>query len=128
VLRGRLIEKYYGRCGTERRDNRLVQIARAFAQQAQLDQAIAELKPALGPDVVCLTYTLGQDWTGDNAIFFRIVLSDRASRRDELHKATEQMEDAIMLRLEPLEQWGVLPYFSYRSQAEQAVLQEAPWV
>jgi hypothetical protein len=77
---------------------------------------------------VPLRYTLREDWSGDPAIFFRVLLSDRASRRDELHKATEQMEDAIMLRLEPLEQWGVLPYFSYRSQAEQAVLQEAPWV
>ena len=85
MFRGRLIEKYYRRWGPKRRDN---------AQQAQLDQAIADMKPALGPDVVCLTYTLGQDWTGDNAIFFRIVLSDRASRRDELHKATEQMEEA----------------------------------
>jgi hypothetical protein len=34
----------------------------------------------------------------------------------------------IVQHVEPLEQWGVLPYFSYRSQSEQAVLQGKPWV
>ncbi len=58
-----------------------------------------------------LTYKLGHDWTGHPAIFFRIILSGRASCREHLHKATEQMEYAIMMTLEPLEQQGVLPYF-----------------
>src|SRR5208283_2434140 len=103
---------------------RLVYIARAFAQQQQLDEAINDLKPMLGPDVVDLGYTLGQDWSGDAAIFFRVVLSDRASRRDRLLHATNQVKNAVVQHLEPLEQWGVLPYFSYRSQSEQAVLQD----
>ena len=106
------------------RDNEVVYIARAFAQQAQLDEAINEIIPTLGPDVARLRYSLGKDWTEDPAIFFRIVLSDRASRRDQLQNATSQIEDAITQRLEPVEQWGVLPYFSYRSLAEQAARQE----
>ena len=93
-------------------------------QQAQLYQAVSDLKPALGSDVVTLRYTLGQDWSGEPAIFFRVVLSDRASRRDQLRNATNQIENAIMQRLQPLEEWGVLPYFSFRSMAEQAALQE----
>jgi len=104
-----------------------VNIARAFAQQSQLDEAINALKPTLGPDVVRLRYTLGQDWSGESAIFFRIVLSDRASRRDQLRTATNQIESAIEECLQPLEQWGVLAYFSFRSQSEQAVLQEEAW-
>jgi hypothetical protein len=40
------------------RDNEVVYLARAFAQQAQLDQAINELVPTLGPDVVRLRYSL----------------------------------------------------------------------
>ena len=75
-----------------------------------------------------LRYTLGEDWSGDPAIFFRVLLSDRASRRDQLYSVTSRVKDAIVQRLEPFEQWGVLPYFSYRSQAEQSMLQEAPWV
>jgi len=121
------IEPEYKKYGSKRRDNEVVHMARAFAQQAQLDQAIAELNPALGPDVVRLRYTLGQDWTGDPAIFFRILLSDRASRRDQLYTVTTRIRDAVVQHLEPFEQWGVLPYFSYRSQAEQAVLEEEAW-
>ena len=106
---------------------RLCIFAKAFAQQAQLDQAIDQLKQMLGPDVVRLRYALGQDWTGESAIFFRIVLSDRASRRDQLRNSTSQIETAIVQHLQPLEQWGVLPYFNYRSQSEQTVLQEEAW-
>ena len=102
-------------------------IARAFAQRAQLDQAIRDLEPTLGPDVVRLKYTLGEDWSGDSAIFFKIVLSDQASRRDRLLNVTNQVKHTIEQRLEPLEQWGVLPYFSFRSQSEQAALQEEAW-
>ena len=102
-------------------------IARAFTQQAQLDEAVGDLKPALGGDVVTLRYTLGQDWSGEPAIFFRIVLSERASRRDQLRGATNLIENAIMGHLQPLEVWGVLPYFSFRSMAEQAALQEEAW-
>jgi hypothetical protein len=109
------------------RDNEIVRIARALVHQAQLDEAINHLKPTLGPDVVSLRYTLGEDWSGDPAIFFRIVLSDRASRRDQLYNATYQIENAITQRLEPLEEWGVLPYFHYRSQSEQAARQEEAW-
>jgi hypothetical protein len=111
----------------EKRANEVVYIARAFAQQAQLDAAINDLKLALGPDVVRLRYTLGQDWTAEPAIFFRILLSDRASRREQLRNATSLIENTIWQHLQPLEQWGVLPYFSYRSQAEQDALQEEAW-
>jgi hypothetical protein len=104
-----------------------VYIAKAFAQQPQLDEAIDQVKQSLGSDVVRLRYTLGQDWTGESAIFFRIVLSDRASRRDQLWNSTSQIETAIVQHLQPLEQWGVLPYFNYRSQSEQATLQEEAW-
>lgn len=102
-------------------------IARAFVQQAQLDEAVGNIKPALGSDVVTLRYTLGQDWSGEPAIFFRVVLSERASRRDQLRSSTTQIENTIMQRLQPLEEWGVLPYFSFRSMAEQAALQEEAW-
>ena len=109
------------------RDNEVVYIAKALAQQPQLDEAIDQVKQLLGPDVVRLRYTLGQDWSGESAIFFRIVLSERASRRDQLWNSTSQIETAIVQHLQPLEQWGVLPYFNYRSQSEQAVLQEEAW-
>jgi hypothetical protein len=105
----------------------MVYLAKAFVDQAQLDDAINEVEQTLGPDVERLRYTLGQDWSGESAIFFRIVLSDRASRRDQLLNSTNRITTAIVQRLQPLEQWGVLPYFNFRSRSEQAILQEEAW-
>jgi hypothetical protein len=77
--------------------------------------------------VIHVRYTLGQDWTGDDAIFFRVLLSDRASKRDRLLQVTNRVRDRIVQTLEPVEQWGLLPYFEFRSQFGQAALQEEAW-
>lgn len=77
--------------------------------------------------VVRVRYNFGDDSTGEPAVFFGILLSDSASRRDQLRNVANQVETAIYRRVEPLEQWGVLPCFSYRSQSEQAQLNEPAW-
>ena len=110
-----------------KRDNEFVYIARAFARQAELEQAIHEIEPTLGPDVVRLRYSLENDWSGDPAIFFRIVIPDRVSRGEQLLKTTNRIERTLMRRLEPLEQWGVLAYFSYRNESEQATRHDEAW-
>lgn len=91
----------------------------AFAQQAQFQSAVNGAAQQLGPSVVDLTFTLGNDWTGEPAVFFMIILSDTASRKDQLLRTTSQVSNAIVQMVQPLEQWGVLPYFNFRSQAEQ---------
>lgn len=77
--------------------------------------------------VIRVRYSLGQDWSGEDAIFFRVVLSDRASKRDRLSHITNHVANHIVQRLEPVEQWGLIPYFDFRSQSEQAALQEKAW-
>ncbi len=108
-------------------DNGVVIVPRAFAQEGQFDAAVAEVERQLHPSVVRIRYTLGHDWAGDPAVFFRIILSDDASKRDRLLSAANDVSAAIEQRIEPLEQWGVLPYFSFRSQSEQAQLNEPAW-
>jgi hypothetical protein len=104
-----------------------VLIPRGAAQQGALDAAIRDAISALGPDVIRVRYSLGQDWSGEYAIFFRVVLSDRASKRYRLPLITEHVANQIVQRLEPVEQWGLIPYFDFRSQSEQAALQEEAW-
>ena len=82
----------------------------------------------LGRDVVRLRYTLGEDWTGDPSIFFNIVLTDPASRPDQLRSATNQVTQAIEEALEPDAQWGVHPYYSFRSASRGPALQEEAWI
>ena len=81
-------------------------VPRAFSQRAELDEAINEIKPALGPDFVRMIYTLERDWSGDHAIFFKVVIADRASSEDRLRSVTSHIRDTIRQGLEPLEQWG----------------------
>jgi len=109
------------------RDNVGVIIPKAFAQPDEFAAAIAEVERQLHPNVVYIRHSLGNDWTGEPAVFFRVLLSDAASKREQLLNVTKQIRDAIVWQVEPLEQWGVLPYFNYRSQSEQAVMKEEAW-
>ena len=68
--------------------------------------------------------TLGNDWIGELAVFFMIILADAASRRDQLLSITNQVSQAIVEEVRPWEQWGVLPYFNFRSQSEQTKLDQ----
>ena len=82
---------------------------------------------ALGPfpsGVVNLRYTVENDWTGDPAIFFWITLSDEAAGRAVLSQTSRRIMDFITQRLDPAGQWGLIPYFNFRSQSEQAKLKE----
>ena len=96
-------------------------------QQAELDKAIISLGPELGPDVVTLRYSLDKDWTDDPAIYFRVVLSDQAGKRDRLRESARRVTSIIEQHLEPVEQWGLLYYFNFRSQSEQEALKDKDW-
>jgi hypothetical protein len=98
----------------------------AFAQQPQFQAAVNRAAQQLGPHVTDLSFTLGNDWSGEPAVFFMVILSNAASRRDQLLRTTSQVSNTIVQLVQPLEQWGVLPYFNFRSEAEQAKINERP--
>ena len=103
-------------------------IPRACANQAEFGAAVSEVERQFHPWVIHIRYSFREDSSGEPAVFFKILLSDEASRRDGLLDLTNRISDAILWQVEPLERWGVLPYFNYRSKSEQAVLQEPAWV
>jgi hypothetical protein len=80
----------------------------------------------LAPDVVRIRIREGQDWAEGPALFFRVTMSDEASRRDRLWDATELVRTRLSndLRLEELDHH---PYFRFRSNSEQAELQDPAW-
>ena len=102
-------------------------MVRGFARQAELAMAIEEIKPLLGPDVVRLTYKLEEDWSGDPSIFFRVVLSDRASTKIELRTTAARIQDIVVDNLRPVEEWELLYYFDFRSRAEQSARASDDW-
>jgi len=52
----------------------------AVTKQSEIRAAIDEVERNLAPDVVRIRYDIGEDWSGQWAIFFRIVLTDEAAR------------------------------------------------
>jgi len=104
------------------RDNEVVYVPTAFAQQARFQAAVTRAAKNLAPHVVNIIPTLGNDWSGEPAVFFMVILADSASGRDQLLSISNRVEQAIVQQVQPLEQWGVLPYFNFRSQSEQAKL------
>jgi hypothetical protein len=97
----------------------------AFVHQARFQAAVERCSLRLARQgVVNIIPTLGNDWSGEPAVFFMIILADAASRRDRLLSVTNEVSQAIVEEVQPLEEWGVLPYFNFRSQSEQAKLDE----
>ena len=99
-------------------------VPRAFVHQSKFKAAIARAARRLAPNIVSIIPTLGDDWSGEPAVFFMVILSDAASGREQLFSVAERVSKTIVNELEPLEEWGVLPYFNFRSQSEQAKLNE----
>ena len=100
-------------------------IAKAFAQQGQFFAAIAQV--ALPPQVVSVTPVLGTDWNGESAVFLQVILADNAVPRSQLLAFTKQVSQAIIQQVRPLEEWGVLPYFNFLTQTEQARIKQPAW-
>jgi hypothetical protein len=101
-----------------------VHIAKAFAQQSQFLAAVDKAVSALS--VISITPSLGMDWNGESAVFFQVVLGD-GTPRSQLLDLTKQISRAIVQRVQPLEEWGVIPYFDFRTESEQARIKEVTW-
>ena len=91
----------------------------------QINAAIRQVIDLLAPDVVYIRYEIGKDWSDDWAIFFRVLLSDDASK-NRLREVTTQVEWRLAERLD-FPAMGVFPYYNFRSQSEQATMREPAW-
>jgi hypothetical protein len=94
--------------------------------EAQIAAGVERARAALAPDVIRSRYTFADDWTGDPSIFFRIVLSDDASRKARLGETAERVEGVIRNEVDP-EEFGLHSYFNYRIVSELAELPEPAW-
>ena len=96
----------------------------ALPSKTEFDQAVSEVVPEMAPDVVHIRHNIAQDWDGDWAIYFRVLLSDKALTK--LGEVTSKVESLLDRRLDPLSM-GLFSYFNYRTVSEQADLREESW-
>ncbi len=98
-----------------------------FVNQAQIATVVDDAMRKLGPEAVRVRYNIGEDWSGDPAIFFRIVLSDAASTEETLADVSGNIATILFDEIRPHENWGLLPYFSFRGESEQAKRSDPEW-
>lgn len=92
----------------------------------EVDKAIRKLRK-LTKETVRVNYSLGTDSTDEPAIFFRIVLTDAASREDKLAEVTGRIATILFDEIRPYENWRLLPYLSFRSKSEQEKRNDPEW-
>ena len=113
--------------GTRRRDNRVVAtVPRTVVPQEKIAKALLKAEAALRPDVIRIRWGAGTDWTGDHSLFFRVVLSDDASKPKHLQEVAQRVADTIVNEVQN-EAFGFNAYFNFRSKTEQDALKEPAW-
>ena len=97
----------------------------AVSRDLEINAAIREVEGITAPDVVRIRYEIGQDWSGQWSIFFKIVLTDEAAKR-RLSESANKVVWGLARRLD-FPSLGVWAYHNFRSVSEQETLQEPAW-
>lgn len=101
-------------------------VPRGLVDQSRVKAGVQRAKRALQPDVIRIMYDLTPDWTDEQALFFKIILSDKASSPNRLRETAPRVRETI-LRAIKADELGLQTYFNFRSQSEQAELREPAW-
>jgi len=92
----------------------------------KFEDDLRQIEAQLRPQVVRIRYSFGSDWSGDPAVFFRVVLSDDVSKSEDLAELTGQIGWKVFGDLKFAEM-DVIPYFNFRSNSEQTKLKDPEW-
>jgi hypothetical protein len=99
-----------------------------IVNEERIEAAVRKAERAVrSQGVLRIRYSLGEDATDDEAIFFRVLLTDKAGRRDKIFENTQRISQKIEDIVDPRDRFGLLSYFKYRTASEQEELKEAKW-
>ena len=98
-----------------------------IAQLQDVPKIVKAAEEKFAPDVVRIRYHTGFDWNGDPAIFFRILLSDDASRVENLGEIAEHVRRELFDEFVSLGESDYFPYTTFRSKSEQDKLKDPQW-
>ena len=98
----------------------------SLEKKPQINAAVAEVLKEFSPSVKYIRFAVGQDWAGEWALFFRVMLSDDVSRNGQLGDIATRVMWRTTDHLD-LPNLGMFPYFDFRSESEQAKLRDPDW-
>ncbi len=90
------------------------------------EEKLRQIEADLAPDVVRIRANVDKDWAGRPAAFFKVILSDAATQRDQLRHVVQAVRNRIddEFRFDWTE---IFPFVDFRSESEQAKLREEAW-
>jgi hypothetical protein len=109
-----------------RHNSSVISFRNGVFDERKIAAGVEKARKALARDVVRIRFNVGEDWTGDPALFFRVVFTDKASKPGQLGELAIRVSEKITSETK-VDQTGLFPYFSFRSQSETLQLREAEW-
>jgi hypothetical protein len=97
-----------------------------LVDQSEIKKAVRRAERALAPDVIRIMYSFTVDWTGEQSLFFRVLISDRASAPNRLRETTQRITARVLQEIKT-EELGLQTYFNFRSKSEQEQVREPFW-
>ena len=101
-------------------------VTSSFVNQDTIAHRVADATAKLPPDVVRIRYNLGQDWSGESAVFFRVLIKDSSGNMPRLSEVARDVRDTMYREVRPYE-LGLQAYFNFRGESEQEFLKEKGW-
>ena len=98
-----------------------------YVHLGQLDGLVKSTLSLLGPEVANVAYRVTLDSTDVPSIFFRILLKDEYIREETLADLTGRIGAILREAVGPLENWGLRPYFNFRSKSGQDRRRDPGW-
>ncbi len=91
-------------------------------------QKVDEVAKKFPAEVVRIRHSFSRDWDGDPAIYFRILLDRKSTKRPPPLGAYRTYRKHTIDDLALYEQFSeYIPYFSYRTETEQDELKDPEW-
>lgn len=99
----------------------------------QIERAIKLVEGRFPDQIERIGYSVHEDWAGDPAIYFRVLLKDSPdtemilrdeNRREHLFQLSRRISDALQTQAHVPE---LQPYVLFRSVSEQETLRDPAW-
>lgn len=108
-------------------------IATIRYDRKQLERAVKDVEAQFADKIERICFSVGEDWTNDPALFFRVLLKDspdiQTGWEDEVRRRSLVALSHLVTNTLTTEAHAdeLQPYFYFRSVSEQAKLRDPAW-
>ena len=91
-----------------------------------LEPLVEDVAKKFPNDIIRIRYHVGEDWSGDPGVFFRVLITDEAGSEPRF------AEFVVRIGEELSQAWysghsDLFPYYRFRTKSEQDRMQDPAW-